>query len=543
MDTYSTSFIATGNIPSAGTVHYQEPLSLLFSICEGAMRFNSRFFPYGGKMIRTEPHWIRDHILTMKGYRYIENDMTSFMDLLLEKQSPKGFFFEILAPLADIHSGCQFKYPDGTMGYISPAECRLHEPGEPCGLCRLELEADIEYLMVEGAMMVWQATGNDEWMLKALPKLEKGLRYIMSDSLRWDAEHGLAKRPRTLDTWDFLDRESSGYDRAIHPDDPMGIFHGDNTGLYNAKMLLAKAYRHFNDDASAARHEREAEELKERIMKYLWNGTFFRHFLPLDNANYGVDEEWQLSLSNSYALNRGILSFEQKRGLIDYYRSLRSKSTGDFGDFINLYPPYPKFMKYKAGEYVNGAFAPFVAAQLALASFECGEEEYAVEVLKRMGRKFIQDGKVSFLYNSNNADIGGGPRCWCGGEIMHAECAGLAGVVDNALTFQNVTISPRFAAAKEPFAHVNLVYPASNTAVHYDFYADYEKRNLQFRLNSKHKNCKLRMLVPAGAEPKTLRINSNTVPFEVETVWHSNYAVLKNVEAGSTVDIDYADKA
>ena len=36
----------------------------------------------------------------------------------------------------------------------------------------LELEADIEYLMVEGVHMIWQATGDDAWMIRQLPRLK-----------------------------------------------------------------------------------------------------------------------------------------------------------------------------------------------------------------------------------------------------------------------------------------------------------------------------------------------------------------------------------
>ena len=318
------SFIATANIPDAATAFHGEPLSLLFGMCAGAMEFNNRVFLYRhDEPVRVNLNWIRDYILTLKGFRYTERDIRSFPDLLLERQHEKGFFYEIVAPLTDMHSGAPFRH-DGREYRITSEECALREPGSRFGLCRLELEADIEYLMAEGVHMIWQATGDDEWLQRNLPRVEKGLRYIMTDPLRWDAEHQLAKRPHTLDTWDFLDREDSSWDRAVRPDDPMGIFHGDNTGLYNAKLLLAKLYRHLNDEAAAARHEEEAAALRERIMKHLWNGSFFRHFLPLDPVNYGVDETCQMSLSNAYALNRNILNFDERRSVIDAYRAMRN---------------------------------------------------------------------------------------------------------------------------------------------------------------------------------------------------------------------------
>ena len=530
------SFIATANIPEAATAYCGEPLSLLFGMCAGAMEFNNRVFLYDREtLVRVDLNWIRDYILTLKGFRYTEPDIRTFPDLLLERQHEKGFFYEIVAPLSDMHSGAPFTH-EGKEYRITSEECVLQEPGSRFGLCRLELEADVEYLMAEGVHMIWQATGDDGWLRRNLPRVEKGLRYIMTDPLRWDARHGLAKRPRTLDTWDFLDRADSSWDRAVRPDDPMGIFHGDNTGLYNAKLLMAKMYRHLGDEAAAARHEEESAALRERIMTHLWNGRFFRHFLPLDPVDYGVDETFQMSLSNAYALNRGILDFAERRCVIDSYRAMREKYKGELDDFRNLEPPYPCFKGMKPGAYVNGAIAPFVAGQLALGAFETGMEEYGVDILKRMGRKMLRDGKIAFLYDWNGGDIGGGPRCWCGAELMHAECAGLAGVVDNDRLFRDVTLSPRFAAAREPEAHVRLEYAASGAAVEYHFSADYGRKLIRFELLSLHDRVLLRLYLPG--EAAAVRRNGAPAEFRAERVGGSCYAVLETA-AGDAVDVSY----
>ena len=84
-------------------------------------------------------------------------------------------------------------------------------------------------------------------------------------------------------------------------------------------------YRALGEETSARRHEDEAAALRERIMKHLWNGRFFRHFLPLDPADYGVDETEQMSLSNAYALNRNILAFDERLQIINAFRALRNK--------------------------------------------------------------------------------------------------------------------------------------------------------------------------------------------------------------------------
>lgn len=533
------SYISVGGLQSGNSTNRREPLVSLFAMCNGAMQYNNRVFLYNGQAIRVQPHWVRDHILTTKSSRYIEEDLTSFLDLLLDRQHERGFFYEILAPIGnDQHSGFRPCSPDKTK-HIVDEPYRKYEPPARFGLCRLELEADIEYLMVEGCYLVWQATGDDAWLMKQLPRLEEGLLYLQTDPVRWDEKYQLVKRPHTLDTWDFTDRASSAWDRMIRPEDPMGIFHGDNTGLVYAKKLLAKTYRYFGEEAKAAQHDDEAEILRERIMKLLWNGQFFRHFLMLDPADYGVDETYQLSLSNSYALNRDILTLDERRTVIGAYRACRKKYQGELDDFRNLEPPFPVFMGKKAGEYVNGGNAPFVAGQLAVGAFNSGEEEYGADIIDRIGCKFLRDGKISFLYDWDEKDIGGGPRCWSGAEIMYAMAAGLAGVVDNTKLFEDVTISPRFAAAKEDLASVRLKYAASGSVCEYDWASFDDQRQAVFTLMTNHKEAKLRMYAPKGTTPVSVKRNGQETGFSVEKVFESKYAVLDHLNENDRVEVAF----
>ena len=529
------SFIATGNIANATTSYRKEPLSSLFSICNGAMQFNNRVFLYGDQLIRVNLNWIRDYMLTVKGFRYTESDLTSFPDLLLEKQHSSGFFYEIVAPLTDIHSGFRESNVDGVLKPLVEDPYRFREKDCKFGLCRLEIEADIEYLMVEGCYRIWQATGDDKWLEQQLPRLEKGLQYIRTSPIRWSKEYDLAKRVHTLDTWDFTDRKTSSFDRMIRPEDPIGIFHGDNTGLYFAMTLMAKMYRYFEKKADAERHEQQASALRERIMKHLWNGKFFRHFLMLDPADYGVDETWQLSLSNAYALNRDILDLEQRRSVIAAYQACRKKYGGELDDFRNLEPPYPHFHKLKPGDYMDGGIAPFVAGQLALGAFESGMEEYGADILNRIGIKFLCDGKVSFLYNWEGKDMGGGPRCWCGAEVMYAMTAGLAGVCDEEKVFRKVTISPRFAAAGENHAYVRLMYQASGAVCEYEWKQSDDRIDVE--LASRHDECRLRLYLPSGYAPVSMTVNDAPAKFREEKVDQSTYAVLDRVETPSRISL------
>ena len=127
----------------------------------------------------------------MKGYKFWEQDLTSYIDTLLSLQHPEGFFYEMLMPPENEH-----------LTFVKPKH-RLVDRDNHIGWVRLELEADVEYLMVEGAWTIWQATGDRRAMEARLPGLERTLKYCFTDPTRWDAKHGALKRPFTPDTWDF----------------------------------------------------------------------------------------------------------------------------------------------------------------------------------------------------------------------------------------------------------------------------------------------------------------------------------------------------
>lgn len=529
------SFIAVGNLNNSGSTNVREPLPELFGICDGAMQSWDRVFMYKDRLIRVNPHWIRDYMLTAKGFRYTEPDLIGLPDLFLENQHESGFFYEIVSPEKDFHSGMHPVTPSGA--YIVEPPYRKAEPGCNYGLVRLELEADIEYLMVEGCYLIWQATGDDKWLEQQLPRLDKGLQYMQTSPIRWSRKYSLAKRAHTLDTWDFTNRLSSSRDRMIRPEDPMGIFHGDNTGLYYAMTLMAKMYRYFGQDFIADRYADQAAGLRERIMKHLWNGKFFRHFLMLDPADYGVDETWQLSLSNSYALNRGILDLDQRRSVIEAYQKCRKKYGGELDDFRNLEPPYPHFYKLKPGDYMDGGIAPFVAGELALGAFESGMEKYGADILHRIGCKFLRDGKISFLYNWEGHDMVGGPRCWCGAEVMYAMTAGLAGIRDEEKLFRKVTISPRFAAAGEDHAYVRLIYPASGAACEYEWRSADQQKKVEFTLESEHEHCRLRLYAPADTHSQQVKCNGEEHPFTIETIGESRYICVEPVQQHDHVEV------
>ena len=278
-------------------------------------------------------NWIRDHVYQSAAFRHWEGDMTSFIDFILDTQRQDGMFYEMILPMdRERH----WKNSD-------PSCYRLFED-DFLSLVRFELESDVEYLMVEGCERAWRATGDDTWLKAALPRLEKGVAYLMSDPKRWDAERGLVKRAYTIDTWDFTfrpDPETGGGLLKIIPGyTPMAVMHGDNTGLYAALKSLAAFERRFGCDERAQSYEAAAVRLRKNVMKYLWNGTHFVHQLPLDPpvAHDGHERD-RLSMSNAHALNRGILSLDERRAVISAFMK-RRREAKSFAEWFTVDPPY-----------------------------------------------------------------------------------------------------------------------------------------------------------------------------------------------------------
>lgn len=118
---------------------------------------------------------------------------------------------------------------------------------------------------------------------------------------------------------------------------------------------------------------------------------------------------------------------------------------------------------------------------------------------------------------------------------------GLAGVVDNGRLFRDVTLSPRFAAAREPEAHVRLEYAASGAAARNIISPPINnKKQLGFELLSRHDHAKLRLFVPEEAGELRVSRNGEPADFREERVGAGRYAVVDAVMPQERVEITYA---
>ena len=474
---------------------------------------NRRLVRIDGRTLVCNHNWVRDHTHQMKGWCHWEHDNTSFLDFILDHPRADGMLYELVKQLDDSH----WRMVDGTSRKLFPED--------HMALARLDLEADVEYLAVEAAHRWWRMRGNVDWLKRRLATLERAIDWQTSDPRHWNAKYGLCVRPFTIDTWDFAPTAVTGQDRRIHPWEPLPAMHGDNTGVYQAMRQLAEMNRALGRREKAADWERRAAELKANVMRHLWNGRYFVHQKFFDGER-GLDdrEDVRLSLSDAYALNRGILTGDQCRSIVDEYQA-RRKTTTAFAEWFTVDPPYaPGFANHAAGTYVNGAISPFTAGELARGAFDCGREAYGWDILSRFMKMVERDGAVYFLYNPKDAtSISAkiGPSAWGAAALLNAVDEGLAGVVNAGIGYDRIAFSPRWPVT--PYANVRYLtgYEALGRIV--DCRHVRTAVGMRYRLESPAKVVDVHLLLPAGKEPGEFFVNGRKAAYRVATVDASRY--------------------
>ena len=255
--------------------------------------------------------WLRDHVYQMRGARYFDGELTSTLDAFATLQDPNGSFPDYLP-----------RAPWTTTAYRTP------------------VESDVEFLFIQGVYQAWQAGAGDDFARRHLDGMRRAATYSLQDPWRWDPVRGLVRRPFTIDTWDFEVLPGGGPHHEITPATRWGIFHGDNTGMAQSLRMLATLEERVGDPALAGVWRTVADGIMERLNAVSWNGNFYRHFVfDQPTEIHGVDVNQQLSLSNAYALNRGVLTGAQQEAIIQSYISRRRP--GAFAEWYSIDPAFP----------------------------------------------------------------------------------------------------------------------------------------------------------------------------------------------------------
>lgn len=467
----------------------------------------------------TRSIWIRDYSDMLRGIRYFEKDLKSTIDHFSETQAVNGRIFDYFTTFPE-KPPCE---KENWTKYV-----------------RVPVEADVEFRFIKAAFLSWQAHGDDHWIVTLLPHLSKALDYALQHQLRWDATNNLVKRPYTIDTWDFAYTAGHHDWLQFQIDERTfwGIFHGDNSGYYEALKILAYLSAHFGNKTESDHYGKLADQIKAQCNAVCWNGSFYTHFVKLNECKIeGVDESAQLSMANPMAINRGITNREQAQSILAEYQKRQKANPGVFAEWFSIHPPFPDGIfgdeKLVGGAYINGGIFPLAGGELALAAFENGQESYGVEILQKYTRLINQhdgswlwyfpDGSPSTVETSTSPEATSTDG-WGSTAMLHALIKGLAGIEDESSQFRNLKISPRWLAAQVDEAEVKLTYPASEASISYLY--QHVPGQVRLKVISNASSIKIHQLIPTDAIVTNILINGNPVSYLEQTIEESRYVDL-----------------
>ncbi|HTE25894.1 glucosidase family protein [Flavitalea sp.] len=503
----------------------------------------------GGKDRNVFVPWIRDHVHVMKAMKYMHPDMTSFIEFYLQNQTSEGIYFDYYYPINSGGINDRMKLFDQRYWKVIPEDSiQMH---------RLPVEADLEYLLVEGVYAVWQSTGDTAFVKQWLTNLVKGMNYSMTDPLRWSTKHQLVKRGYTLDTWDFMQLPTSReeYKRNggniqkgifnIDENTPMGIMHGDNSGIYAASNQLATLSRVTGDEASGRKWEEAATGIRKRTNDLCWNGKYYAHFIEDDPqpAYLKMDQKNTLSLSNPYDINRGLPDSKMAQSIIKTYKELKeSNKKNSFAEWYGIYPAVqPHFADYKPGSYMNGGVTTIVAGELAKAAFQNGYEAYGVDIMQRLMELIKKhNGDLPVSYTPEGKVDEGIPDNWGQAAVYSALIEGLAGVVDKSAQFEKVEISPRWLAAGKNKADVSVAYGPTGARVGYQYLHDPVKKKIELMIEGNMREAIIRILLPVKSKNVKAWLNGETTKSTIEKLHESSYIKIEGwKQSGTLVSVTY----
>ena len=519
---FNNKDLAMPGVLTTGDPTWGDFLHLLRNTINGE---RSLVFVDGRKMM-VNKNWIRDHVHVLKAMRHWEYDYAGYVDFTLRHQRADGCILELVKQADDRH-----------WRYAAP-ESRKFFPDDNLAMCRLDIEADVEYLLVEGATYCYRISGDDAWLARALPRLEKAIDYVTSDPKRWDARHGLVKRGYTIDTWDFTYEPASVTNRTLTAATPQAIMHGDNSGVYQAMAQLAWLNGRLGRTAKAAAWRARADALRAAMYKHLWNGRFFFHQLPLNVPPVDAHERERLSLSAAYDMNRGLMPVADCRKTIEEFRR-RRQTTDCVAEWFTVDPPYDfTFARHPRGDYVNGGVCLFTAGELAKAALENGYEAYGWDILVRVKEMAARDGTLYFLYDRTTAtsiNAALGPSAWGAASVLSAFDEALAGVRDVGVRYDAIRFSPRWPVTGLDEVRYFTGYEAADAVVDVRYVR--RANGLRYLVRAPAKALAAHILLPSGAAAREVWLNGAPRAFETTAVGDSRYVDFET-EGTGTYDIE-----
>ena len=340
-----------------------------------------------GRTFRYYVPWIRDHVHTLKGMKYFDGAGASPSTSSASPSARTGWSGTSSPAGASRASTTPPTAPSATR-VARRGRVRAHAGR---GRRRVPLRGG-RLLRLED-----RPPTTPGWR-RQLDAAVRAMDYSFTDRARFSTKYGLVKRGYTIDTWDFQvdDEWTRIFPRwgtlLVDPDrSKFGVMFGDNTGYAASCGYLAEML----ERAGRPRRRRAASASGRRTSaraSTAWPGPAPTSATgsPEDETivrDLGVDERAQVSLSNTYSLNRGI---SPRAGGGDPPHvpgdpRLASRPARP-GEWYAIYPPFAKgFGEHsETWQYVNGGVSPIFAGELARGAFAHGFEAYGADILSRV---------------------------------------------------------------------------------------------------------------------------------------------------------------
>lgn len=448
--------------------YYNELLKMLYyTIIRD--RAGGSYHLYKGEPHLTFAGWFQDHIHVMKAMKYYTDDVTSGIDLFAKGQRKDGMIYDNYYHSTEDYKSWLTRF--GPDFVTNPGDTKQNSSF----FVRIPVENMSEFTFLEGVYYAWKATGNDAWMKSRLDNCIKVVNYSTSDPYRWSEKFKLLKRGYTIDIWDFQpEMDIRVWDGDIMMAKPgvtnYSVMYGDNVGMAVGCEYLTEMLEYSGRMQDAAKIRQVGNDIRRRIDELSWNGEFYTHHVPENpdvKRDFGnTDTERQVTISNSYAINRRI-GHDKAVGIIKtYQRIAREMPESSAGEWYMCYPPYEKGWHNPKWEYMNGGVSSIVAGEVAHGAFEHGFEEYGVHILKTMwdlsqqtgGRlKCIYKGKMPEKPERNFTPI---PLT----EVANADLAGKGGPGVPGWTGEGGNDLAAFPTGKQVFKDIPfmIVDPGQN---------------------------------------------------------------------------------
>jgi hypothetical protein len=118
----------------------------------------------------------------------------------------------------------------------------------------------------------------------------------------------------------------------------------------------------------------------------------------------------------------------------------------------------------------------------------------------------------------------GGPDNWAAANAMAALVEGLAGVKNDGLAYNNVSLSPRWTSADIDSVDVNISLPASGGYVAYRYINKPEIKKIVMDITGSGDNVHCRILLPAGCRSiQSALVNDQQIPYKITSIENSYY--------------------